>query len=164
LRNQALEEAQGEWVIQWDDDDWHHPLRIEHQMQRAERSSACLLARQIRINAENRTGFVFYAPNGIHGTILHYRRVGWRYPAQGKAEDSEFLRHFPQRAVLDNAASLYVRFYHGFNTWDEDHIMRPMRNSMQPTNLPHLYRNFCAPLIEEYRMASGINEVFETQS
>jgi len=32
LRNRCLEEATGEFVIQWDDDDYYHPLRIPVQI------------------------------------------------------------------------------------------------------------------------------------
>jgi glycosyltransferase involved in cell wall biosynthesis len=42
LRNLALELAYGDWLIQWDDDDWYGPERIEAQM-RARRSGAAVL-------------------------------------------------------------------------------------------------------------------------
>ena len=32
LRNVGLEHARGEHLITWDDDDWHHPRRIELQL------------------------------------------------------------------------------------------------------------------------------------
>lgn len=47
LRNTAVREASGEYVIQWDDDDLYSPRRISSQMQalRAARADACFLSR-----------------------------------------------------------------------------------------------------------------------
>ena len=32
LRNLSLSRANGEFLVQWDDDEWYHPERIERQM------------------------------------------------------------------------------------------------------------------------------------
>ena len=159
LRNIGLGEAAGEWIVQWDDDDWHHPRRIEEQMKMAERDAACVLNRQIRLHLEARKGFVYYDPQGIHGTILHHRRIPWRYPSKGKAEDTEFLHQFARRIVADNVASLYVRFYHGHNTWDESHIMRSSGGSVQSSVLPELYRDLCETLLREFAQAMGLTSL-----
>ena len=46
-----------------------------------------------------------------------------KYPGMAKGEDTEFLKHFAKRVVVPNDAGLYVRFFHGANTWSEGHIM-----------------------------------------
>src|SRR5690606_9633386 len=32
LRNESLDRAAGEYVVQWDDDEWYHPERVARQM------------------------------------------------------------------------------------------------------------------------------------
>ncbi len=49
LRNQAVQQAQGDFVCQWDDDDLYDPARLEIQMKvlLAHRAQACFLSRWI---------------------------------------------------------------------------------------------------------------------
>jgi len=132
LRNAGLDAARGEFCLQWDDDDWHHPERIEKQVAalgevpaRCLDLSACFLDRQLCYSFRSDTAFVREFPNTfIHGTILHRNRGTCRYPPLGREEDTCFLNHFPVPAVLDNEPQLYIRFAHGHNTWPEEHIMR----------------------------------------
>ncbi len=123
LRNIGLDQAKGDLVMQWDDDDWHHPQRMETQLKLWRPGVAVLLRRQYRYNLLNGKALVFDSPTGIHGTILHERLPSLRYPSIRKEEDTHFLKQFTSRVVVDAPASLYIRFYHGNNTWDEAHIM-----------------------------------------
>jgi hypothetical protein len=49
------------------------------------------------------------------------------YPSKAKAEDELFImEHFPSDVIVINneqQASVYLRFFHGANTWDERHVM-----------------------------------------
>jgi glycosyltransferase involved in cell wall biosynthesis len=123
LRNMAFDRADGEWLIQWDDDDWHHPCRIAEQMKVAQSGGASLLGSQVRHVLGTPRTMVRRIANGIDGTILHERRVTYRYPAKKKGEDSDFVRQFPARFIVEDRPELYVRFFHGANTWHERHIM-----------------------------------------
>lgn len=123
LRNIGLAEARGELVIQWDDDDWHHPRRIEIQVQAWNRGAAVLLRRQYRYNLLTGAAIIYDLPSGIHGTILHERQVSAKYPSLRKEEDTLFLKQFKERVVVDTTPSLYIRLYHGANTWDQAHVM-----------------------------------------
>lgn len=123
LRNIGLEQARGELVIQWDDDDWHHPQRMEIQARHWRPGAAVLLRRQYRYSLVGGHVILHEAPAGIHGTILHERAIAARYPSLRKEEDTLFLKSFPERVVVDAPASLYIRLYHGQNTWDEAHVM-----------------------------------------
>lgn len=123
LRNIGLNTAQGELVMQWDDDDWHHPQRMEVQLSRWEPGAAVLLQNQIRCNLADGRGIRFTTGMGIHGTILHQRSENVWYPAWRRREDTWFLMHFRYRIVLETSPSAYVRFWHGTNTWNARHVM-----------------------------------------
>ncbi len=134
LRNIGISNARGGLIIQWDDDDWHHPGRIEAQLRYWRPGAAVLLRRQYRYNMLTGAALIFDAPSGIHGTILHERRAGLKYPSLRKEEDTVFLKQFSDRITVNAPAGLYVRFYHGGNTWDEAHIMG------QRTLVPHWFQ------------------------
>lgn len=133
LRNDGLCLAQGEWIAQWDDDDWFHPARLEYQMAQRRTGHAVLLLWQVRVSLPRRCGFAlrYDRPDeGIPGTVLHPRLEGW-YQGVGKHEDSRFLNdHFgPRRVLLENdrepyGPALSLRLWHGANTWNEKHVMR----------------------------------------
>lgn len=124
LRNLGLAACSGEWVLLWDDDDWHGPERIAEQMKHAQRDAAVVLQYQIRYSLPRRTGFVYRDRGGIHSTYLHHRDVAWKYPRLACGEDTEFLKQFPKRIALENDPGLFVRLVHSANTWSESHIMR----------------------------------------
>jgi glycosyltransferase involved in cell wall biosynthesis len=132
LRNAGLEAACGDFCIQWDDDDWHHPERIEKQVEalsdvpdlHADRA-ACFLRRQLCYSFASDTAFLREFPHTyIHGTILHRNLAACRYASLAREEDTLFLDHFAMPVVLNNDPRLYLRFAHGHNTWPEEHIMR----------------------------------------
>lgn len=136
LRNLALSLCRTEWVIQWDDDDLSHPSRIGRQLQLAlqSRADCCLLRSQVRVNLRTRAtinwNWNYPECPGIPGTILHRReaaKVPYREERWG--EDTFFWADNFQRSTvaLENRTmpELYIRRYHGQNTWDERHVMGP---------------------------------------
>jgi glycosyltransferase involved in cell wall biosynthesis len=150
LRNIGIEVARGEWIIQWDDDDWHHAERMEAQMLKARHDAACLLGSQMRHSFRTGDTVVKHLEHGIEGTILHARYISHRYPSLERGEDTEFLRRFPSTVVLRGREELYVRFFHGANTWDERHIMnttsrpKPEHLSMLRSDVLPLYSFACS--------------------
>ena len=131
LRNTGLENAKGDWVIQWDDDDYHHPHRILYQMAHRQEGHAVVLRKQLRVDIiEGRAICVDHA-SGIAGTILHPRKVIGRYSAKADGnEDTEFLSHFyPDVIALDNDSemwpgpALYVRLFHDRNVQSREVVM-----------------------------------------
>ncbi len=141
LRNVAIEQAKGELVCQWDDDDQYHPDRLKRQSDamRESQADACFLASQLHYFAESRD---LYARDmgrrGIEGTVMHRRRLPARYPAMGKEEDTVFMRNLASHSsttVLHGAPWLYLRVFHGNNTWDEKHHRGMMRSAWDVTLL-----------------------------
>lgn len=126
LRNAGLDAARGPLVIQWDDDDWHHPERITTQVIAWDNARRpVFLQRQLAYSFLTDTAFVREFKDGfIHGTVLHEVLPSVRYPSIHLAEDTEFINQFPEVAIVDNDPCLYVRLSHGQNNWDDKHIMR----------------------------------------
>lgn len=124
LRNLGLGEAMGEWVVQWDDDDWNDPRRLEWQMSQVSGdANAYFFRNQIRYSFVRNSAFVTSCDEGFHGTILHHRRCFHRYPNLPLEEDSVFKGCFAKQRSLDNPPELFVRLFHGRNVWDEQNIM-----------------------------------------
>ena len=123
LRNLGLILAKGDWIIQWDDDDWYGDNRIAVQMETAESGAANLISSQIRYDFKNNSAFVYRVSPGIDGTILHERNNYLRYPGTALGEDSEFLKQFSVRNVSPTDPGLYVRMCHTANTRTSKHIM-----------------------------------------
>lgn len=134
LRNLAIERAR-EWLrdapgprlaIQWDDDDQHHAERIERQVAVWRAGAAVVLRRQLR-GELSKPGdeIVCDRTDGIEGTILHDLDTPHEYPRASRGEDTAFLKRFPLRVVLENDPRLYLRWFHGKNTWHRDHVLRP---------------------------------------
>ncbi len=104
-RNLACREAQGEFLVQWDDDDWHGPGRIRRQVEpllagRAEISglSDTLMLDLARLEfwQPSPESFRRLAFSGVHcGTLAYRRDVSDRltcYPDFSLGEDVAFLR------------------------------------------------------------------------
>lgn len=130
LRNIGFKLGSGPWLIQWDDDDWSHPTRIAEQMEQAHPQRGCVLGSQIRHCMDTGESVLFHSVGGIHGTILHHRDVPHRYPSKARAEDTDFFVAFPGMNVVRARHYLYVRFYHGANTWGREHIIKPNRQPL----------------------------------
>lgn len=134
-RNLACEQAAGEIIAHWDDDDWYAADRLRYQ-------SAPIVAGEADITGlEN--AFVLDLPEGkfwttkpqlhqkmfvgnVHGGTLVYRKQllsdGLRYPNANLAEDAWLLHYALQRGnrLLRLAnAGVFVYMRHGGNAWRE---------------------------------------------
>ena len=131
LRNHTLDLAQGEFVMQWDDDDWSHPARISLQMRALLDSHAdmCIMIRQTHFLQER--GVFAYSEKYLwENTFLAQKSVMARYPHERRGEDTRQL-HSCLRAgaklLVLNVPDLYIYTYHGNNTWDQAHFEEMFR-------------------------------------
>ena len=74
LRNKGIEEADGEWVMPFDDDDHSHLHRMFMQMA-IRRDGCCVMAnQQIRVDIDRHTLCIFEKADGISNTVLFPRK------------------------------------------------------------------------------------------
>lgn len=133
LRNIAIEEA-GRYWCQWDDDDLYHPKRLEEQFKVLNGTiHYSFLSSQLYLFTEKRRLFIRDCEFPIHGTIL-CKRNNIRYLNVYKGEDTHFFVEVmkqPARVDVINDFTLYLRRYHGDNTWDEEfHVNNLVRKGM----------------------------------
>ncbi|MDZ7694373.1 MAG: glycosyltransferase family A protein [Balneolaceae bacterium] len=126
LRNISLQEASGEYLVQWDDDDWYHPDRIKIQAQYLDDGydACCLSGALMHLDDETYINhpYVGYLPEGIPGSIMHKNDTSITYPHSRRAEDTVYLKEWMEKKYTklpDDYAYLFIRCYHGNNTWEK---------------------------------------------
>lgn len=136
LRNCTLEEATGDFLIQWDDDDWYHPERISVQSRALQEGydACCLSGALMHLNEEPYLNhpYVGVLPDGIPGSIMHRAESEIRYPHTRRAEDTVYLNKWMEKRYLrlpGQYSYLFIRCYHGSNTWERKHFLRRIRNN-----------------------------------
>ena len=136
LRNKSLEYATGDYLIQWDDDDWYHPDRIAIQAAALDKGydACCLSSALMHLDSEEFMNhpYVGVLPDGIPGSIMHRADNEIRYPETKRAEDTVYLNEWMKKRYLkldDSYNYLFLRAYHGNNTWEQEHFVRRIRNS-----------------------------------
>lgn len=138
VRNILLDEAEGDIVCQWDDDDLNHPerLRVQAEHLLEQKAQACLMTDQLQYFYPTRELYwVDWAPGirenvykYIPGTLIMHRDSRFRYPETGAharaGEDFALLADLCKEVAvtpLSGAGMLYVYCYHGSNTYDHEH-------------------------------------------
>lgn len=131
LRNKSYKLSEGDLLLQWDDDDYYSPERMRYQVEYHRQGYCSILRRQYRLClATGEWGLVdasHWPRKGIVGTMLH-GPTSFKYPAMKRAEDTAFIQKYYERGLVnpqDNPPELYIRLYHGGNTWDRRKVMKP---------------------------------------
>ncbi|MDZ7773416.1 MAG: glycosyltransferase family 2 protein [Balneolaceae bacterium] len=136
LRNISLDQATGDFLMCWDDDDWFHPDRISVQLESLgeEYDACCLLGNLFHINTPQLTDHPYrgYLPDGSPSSIIHRRDPEIRYPSLPRQEDTVYLNKWRERRYRKLPLSysyLFVRCFHGDNVSGRKHFLRRLRNS-----------------------------------
>lgn len=137
LRNLSIEHARGELLCQWDDDDFYHPERLWAQSVpfAATDCAATSLDSQFYWFLDTNELFIRRGvPEGIHGTVMFRNGLGFKYDeSMSKSEDSRFMEDLLKRGSvvrIDDRPELYVRTFHGMNTWGRNHHHKHTRRAL----------------------------------
>jgi len=133
LRNLGVGCSRGDLVCQWDDDDRHHPMRLELQVGAllAKQADFCFLGDQLHWYP-SRGEMSWddwdrepYPLNFVQGTLLGRRALMPRYPEVARGEDTALclaiLDAGHRIARLRGSGWCYVYVYHGGNAWSLGH-------------------------------------------
>lgn len=170
LRNRSLDEATGDFFVQWDDDDWYHPKRIAVQARTLmDGYDACCLSGALMHLDEKpymQYPYIGYLPDGIPGSIMHRADADIRYPHKRRAEDTVYLNKWMEKRYLqldDNYSHLFIRCYHGDNTWEKEHFLRRIRNNPKDAVLYVWHKFVKGDLFEHprFRLTEKQKEAFE---
>ncbi|MBA2646931.1 MAG: glycosyltransferase [Pyrinomonadaceae bacterium] len=125
-RNLACEEARGEFIVHWDDDDWYPSWRVSAQMRALAEQPAdvCGSSRLFFYEAatERAWEYRYTAPGArwVAGSTLAYRKSFWQrnhFPDVQVGEDSLFVWNGANAEIYDLADSkLCVAGVHPGNT------------------------------------------------
>ncbi|MDR3415100.1 MAG: glycosyltransferase family A protein [Nevskia sp.] len=125
LRNVAVEQARGELVCQWDDDDLYDPQRLEVQygILRQAQAQACLMQRWLLWWPARRRLAVSRARRW-EGSILCLKSAMPRYPDLAQGEDTPAIQQLcvSARVALFSLPQLYLYVWHGSNTCTDTHF------------------------------------------
>lgn len=114
MRNIAFERAMGDWLLTWDDDDWHSPEFIEKQVRHAKAGHAVMLKRTIFCDLSKDVSYVLDVADGSKPTMLYSRSTTNRFPNLRRSSDVFFVSNM-DKTVVDNDPSMYIRFHHAKN-------------------------------------------------
>ena len=139
LRNLAFEhvlKGSNSYMIQWDDDDFSHPKRLQHQIDGTVAGGASILKWQTQYDTVNGQGFagcgVESSVKGFAGTMLFPADTKVRFSEKDKGEDTDFLvalRKQLNLRVLSESPTMFLHFCHPNNTWSRGHVMKRRRGS-----------------------------------
>lgn len=135
LRNRSVSESRGDILCQWDDDDLHHPDRVQRQLaaMNAAGKQACYLQDLFQFATESRKLYWtnwLRAPVPAHpGTLMCTRAAMPSYPESGplsqRGEDRDVLERLNTAGlayVLDGAPHLFIYRMHPSNLSPQSHM------------------------------------------
>ncbi len=129
MRNIGIERATGDYLMVFDDDDVHHPERIEKQLDLCMRSNidGTVLRNftTVRKRWFRNTIDVCSMLTGLDGTIL-FRKTDVRYDDMDQGEDTSFLQKLKDEGytitIIDEDYSMYEYWHYGHNTVSKSHF------------------------------------------
>jgi glycosyltransferase involved in cell wall biosynthesis len=123
LRNISMEVASGEYLCNWDDDDWSSPYRIREQYLAIERSkkAASILTRLLIYDSSRELAYLACErlwENSVCFEKGKVRELGIAYPALNRTEDYQFVNALIRHNLVYpmQEPTLYIYYFGGANT------------------------------------------------
>ena len=152
LRNISLEEARGDLVCIWDDDDCSHPDRLTRQVDHLLETDADAVFLSGHLHLFEPDGVLHWIDTSASadppryplapGTVVMRRDSRFRYPEAGRyahfGEDYQLMLDLHRRAKVATAGDLgllYLYTYHGNNTFSRQHHLRMRRYRLPSSSI-----------------------------
>jgi len=129
-RNLACEQARGELIVHWDDDDWSAPWRLRYQVEQLTAAAADVAGLDHILFHDPAAGeaWEYQYPRGgaswVYGATLIYTKAFWRrnpFPLLNVGEDSRFVwANVPKRVLAHDDHRFFVATVHTANTSRKD--------------------------------------------
>mgnify|MGYP001261007823 CR=1 FL=1 len=176
LRNKAIEEARGEWILPFDDDDHNHLHRIFIQMA-ARRPGCCVtLTDQIRVDIDRNMLCTYADPKGLPSTVLFPRTKEdgslnlYDADMLEAGEDREFIdRNFGEGAavVIPTSAEWFpgpctsIAYYHSRNKSSREAFFGRYANSSYDSqiasDIPADHMEYVQSVMEKAGLATTVS-------
>jgi glycosyltransferase involved in cell wall biosynthesis len=163
-RNVACAEARGEFIVNWDDDDWYPSWRVSAQIERLCQRNArvCGSSRLYYRDAQSGQAWEYRYPrhDWVAGNTLAYRRDFWQahpFPEIQVGEDAAFVARLRGQGLVDlDDPGICVATVHAANTsrkntrasfWTplQDEARLALMNRIQAVATPS--QSLAAPLV-----------------
>jgi len=125
-RNLACQEAKGEIIVHWDDDDWMANWRLSYQVASLLKDQAdlCGLDKVLHYDIKSGQAWQYIYPEGrrpwVAGNTLCYTKAFWQrnpFPDLNVGEDTRFLwSHRPKHILTLQDVTFYIALIHPGNT------------------------------------------------
>jgi glycosyltransferase involved in cell wall biosynthesis len=128
-RNAAIQHASGQYICNWDDDDWHHIERIEIQAKALfeTENKASILSQLILYDGVSGDSYISATRWGWEQTLFCEKSLfdnpDWKYQHADRGEDSPLIYKLKQSNLLVSIPrpDLYVYVYHSRNVFHREH-------------------------------------------
>jgi len=136
LRNLAIWEARGQYICQWDDDDWYHTERLSYQYHVIKETGykGSILTRWLMF--DNTTDLAYISCRRLwEGSVLCDRETIMQkaYVNRSKGEEEPVIKYLTSgnfiKAIPD-MPHLYIYNFHGSNTFNYGHFSNLITRSI----------------------------------
>lgn len=140
LRNISIENSDGEYFCQWDDDDWYRCDRLSIQTDAAINNFHPISIMSNWLIYDEITKQAYCSPMRLwEGSILCKKDIindKIKYPSLVKGEDSVFVEMLLMESKIYPIANpgIYVYTYNGSNTSSQEHFASILRGSKKMSN------------------------------
>ena len=111
LINYGLDRANGQFIIHWNENDWHHPHRISLQMSVFDTSISISWLSGTLLHMDNpelvHHPYADLTRNGYFASMIHRNNPGIRFPERGKKAEYQFISKWDDKEVKIANPELY---------------------------------------------------------